>query len=946
MLKSALLCGGSVVAAAIGLYGASAWADTAAPASAAEATPAVGELVVVAEKREQKIESVPVAITAFSSQQRALEGIVIFNDLADMTPGLTWTDTDDRIYIRGIGRNSDNLNNTSGVALYYNGIYYGANAAIELQRDDLFIASTEVDKGPQNTLHGSNADGGVVDFESQHPTDTYYAEGRVEVDNYSTYRTEFALSGPIDDHLKFRLGGNYTQQTGGFFNNLDGPPQGGDLVLGGGGQTHYLEAQLQGNWNHFDLWTLVSSGDFAANNRQGSVVGYIPDDFNLSVFNPWILNSFYGLCGLPGVAATANGAGCSSPLGTGAAAPSIVPGSVKTDPFTANMFPGNNPGNINPRDFLQEWNSINDQQRNVQISVHATYHAPDFDITYYGGYQQFHYILEFVDNLSDAGITSFQLTGATPAAAGLCESEGFTAGACEAPLTVNPQPQYTLFDEYDQSFSHEINITSTWSSPFQYVAGFYWYHEHWNQPVDASVEPGQAQFEHPYYLAALSAPSMCSDNTALAGTGLTLCPAPINPCDAFSCENTDITYDSLAGYAQGTYKFSDQWKATGAVRYTSDFKRGWQEWRFMEFLGPDGIAPLDGLFEAYLPGSFGSATPAIDLTPIAAPIGASYPGAGTTILNTSTGFAERTLSQRTGAVTGEADIDWTPDPTSLAYLKYSRGYKSGGWSTYTLAADPTVNPEYVDAFELGGKKTIGRSLTVNSDIFYYNYSGMQVPLTVETVSGLTPILYNVPVVHTYGLELEAFWRPIDPLTFSLGYSYLSSKIAQSACIEDTTDPLAIYPGANTAGCYPNAAALAAARAGGAVAQNVVGEEVPQATPNHVSLNALYTIPFDPGKLTLSATFIWKDNTYDAVFNRYYNLEPSYSQVNLRATWTDAKDRFTVVAFVNNLFNDLAADGTGSTLLTNEVLGSTPDVQYTYNYTAPRTFGLQFLYRWR
>ena len=77
----------------------------------------------------------PVAITAFSAQRRAIMGIQIIQDLADFSPSLNWTDITDRVYIRGIGRNSDNLNNTSGVAVYYNGIYYGANASIEQQKD-------------------------------------------------------------------------------------------------------------------------------------------------------------------------------------------------------------------------------------------------------------------------------------------------------------------------------------------------------------------------------------------------------------------------------------------------------------------------------------------------------------------------------------------------------------------------------------------------------------------------------------------------------------------------------------------------------------------------------------------------------------------------------------------------------------------------------------------
>src|SRR5580692_2933266 len=179
--KLALLGASSVLAVATCLLASPTFAATASTDTSGAT--AVGELTVVAEKREQSIETVPVAITAFGAEQRKLMGIAIIQDLADFSPSLNWTDIDDRVYIRGIGRNSDNLNNTSGVAIYYNGLYYGANASVELQKDDLFVANIEVDSGPQNTLHGSNSDGGVVNFVSQRPTDSMYGEVRTGISN-------------------------------------------------------------------------------------------------------------------------------------------------------------------------------------------------------------------------------------------------------------------------------------------------------------------------------------------------------------------------------------------------------------------------------------------------------------------------------------------------------------------------------------------------------------------------------------------------------------------------------------------------------------------------------------------------------------------------------------------------------------------------------------------
>jgi iron complex outermembrane receptor protein len=294
-------------------------------------------------------------------------------------------------------------------------------------------------------------------------------------------------------------------------------------------------------------------------------------------------------------------------------------------------------------------------------------------------------------------------------------------------------------------------------------------------------------------------------------------------------------------------------------------------------------------------------------------------------------------------VTGEANIDWTPDPSLLAYFKYSRGYKSGGFSTYTIGANPETLPEYVDAFEIGAKKTVGRSITLNGAAFYYNYYNDQVPLTVQNNGQLIPVLTNLPLVHDYGVELEGVWRPIDPLTLSLQYSYLNAKIANAGgCFEDVVDPLALQRGANTAGCAQNSPT--------ALVQNVDGQTLQEAPPNKVSFNALYAFNLEPGKLTLSGTVVWKDVTYASIFNRPAYEQAPYSQVNLRATFASADGHYTVIAFVNNLFDTLGFDAAIPTLLAGptQTGGSltSEDIINGYSLTAPRTFGVQFQYRFQ
>ncbi len=922
-MKRKVLCSVSTLAvtAFAGLSASPGWAADAAASTTAAGPTSVSELIVTAQRRAQNIETVPVAVTALSAKDRALIGISTIQDITDFTPGLSYSSIDDRPYIRGVGRNTDNLSTASAVATYYNGVYYGANAAIILQKDDLFISNIEVDRGPQNTLHGSNSDGGTISYTSQRPTSSYYAEGRAGVSNYNSYMTEAVVSGPISQNVRIRLGAMYTSDNGGFFNNLDGPPQGGNLALGSSGRAHYLEAQVEGNFGHLDVWAMASSAEFNANYYDMQTVGNIPTSLFLNgQLEP---NGFYGLCGLPGVAASTNGAGC-------AGGPTIV--SVTTDPVTADRFPGNNPGNVNARDFIAGFTSTSDQTGNLALATTITYHFPSADLTYIGGFQTFNYILNFNSNgnglTTESGVTSYQLAGPSGAAAGACEFvfAASNPAACTQPLTINPNPSSTFFEEKDQFFSNELDLTSHSNSPLQYIFGGYEYHERYSQPVDAGVEPNQPQMIHPMYVNGL---------TGVCAGGAVFCAAPVNAAAAFSTSDTVVTYDDFGVFGDLSYKFNDQFKVNGAIRYTHDHKYGYQLWRLVEFDG--GIAGFPDST------GFGANTPAIDLTNLAVAMG-SFPGTGPATFDAANGNWYRTLDATWSAVTGEADVDWTPDPSTLVYFRYARGYKSGGFSTYTIGANPETLPEFVDSYEVGGKKTIGSSFSLNAAAFYYHYTDDQVPLTIQDpkTGVLIPVLYNLPLVHTYGVEMEGVWRPIQNLTFSLNYAYLHATIANAGgCIEDTVDPGATLPGSNA--LLPACAAAQALAPPGVILQSINGQYLPEAPKNKISFNALYTINFEPGNLTLSGSVIWKDVTYDDVFNRTYSRQPAYTLVNLRATWTDAKDRYNIILFCNNVANAIGYDSAAGLLLSTS---GPEDIVSGYGLTAPRTFGAEFEVRFR
>ena len=115
-----------------------------------------------------------------------------------------------------------------------------------------------------------------------------------------------------------------------------------------------------------------------------------------------------------------------------------------------------------------------------------------------------------------------------------------------------------------------------------------------------------------------------------------------------------------------------------------------------------------------------------------------------------------------------------------------------------------------------------------------------------------------------------------------------------------------------------------------------GKFVPQAPPNKISLTALYKIPLETGTLSLSGAFIWKAGAFGSPFNRSFNYAPSYTQANLRLMYQDAKDRFTLIIFCDNIANTLAMDTAIGIPVTNPGPGQTID--QLASYTAPRTVG--------
>ena len=195
------------------LLGAAALAVTsfAAGAHAQNAPPSGGgaamleEVVVTAEKREANLQTVPVAVSAFTSERRDTVGIRTLQDITNFTPGLSYSTGTDRVSLRGIGRLTNNLASEPGVANYLDGIYtvFTADAGLP----PLFVDRVEVLRGPQGTLYGRNSIGGAINTITKRPPKTFSGEVRAIYENYDHKELQALVGGPITEGLRFSLGG-------------------------------------------------------------------------------------------------------------------------------------------------------------------------------------------------------------------------------------------------------------------------------------------------------------------------------------------------------------------------------------------------------------------------------------------------------------------------------------------------------------------------------------------------------------------------------------------------------------------------------------------------------------------------------------------------------------------------------------------------------------------
>jgi iron complex outermembrane receptor protein len=250
--------GVAVIFAGAALWGSQAGAQTESAEPAAPAAEGgLAEVVVTAEKRVESEQKTPISMNVISAAEIAQKGISDFATLAtnDTSVNFSSNGAEGYLTVRGVSSHDTTEIGDPAVPIVIDGFttirpYTLTTSLYDLQR-------IEVLRGPQGTLYGRNAEGGLVNVISQKPTKEFGAGGSAELGNFNTNNFTGYLNLPVFDNLQLRVSGSSRRHDGyRTITSADGVPE----YKADDEDSHSLRVQANYTpFDNFDAWFLFQS---------------------------------------------------------------------------------------------------------------------------------------------------------------------------------------------------------------------------------------------------------------------------------------------------------------------------------------------------------------------------------------------------------------------------------------------------------------------------------------------------------------------------------------------------------------------------------------------------------------------------------------------------------------------------------------------------------------
>ena len=220
------------------------------------------EVVVTAQKREEVIQEIPLSITSLSTEHIKDGQIQNTNDLTAVAPNLYASDPGDRRTVTSI-RGIVSTSYDPAIATYIDGVnQFNLDTYITQLFD---IKRIEVLRGPQGTLYGRNAMGGVINIITQKPQNDTNIFGEVTFGNYNQQRYMAGIKTPLGEKLFFGAAGLYEKREGFYTNKFTGTDYDEQQNFSG---NYYLQYFLSDSWNatlNFKHFSAENKGSFPLN---------------------------------------------------------------------------------------------------------------------------------------------------------------------------------------------------------------------------------------------------------------------------------------------------------------------------------------------------------------------------------------------------------------------------------------------------------------------------------------------------------------------------------------------------------------------------------------------------------------------------------------------------------------------------------------------------------
>ncbi len=229
---SAVLCGSL---GPIGWAGAASAQDAAAKEDAAESSapaprvgPTIEEVVVTAQKREELLEDIPIAITAFTADDLATQRVTNVMDLLNQVPSLNLapfagTRNAPNLFIRGMGNLNAQSTNDMATGIYLDGVPIGRPIGLAVDLADL--ERVEVLRGPQGTLYGRNTTAGAINFITRRPDDQLAGGVQLTRGSFGLLSGKAKVNVPLMENLFLRVVYGRTTNDGWVENHSNRPNQ-------------------------------------------------------------------------------------------------------------------------------------------------------------------------------------------------------------------------------------------------------------------------------------------------------------------------------------------------------------------------------------------------------------------------------------------------------------------------------------------------------------------------------------------------------------------------------------------------------------------------------------------------------------------------------------------------------------------------------------------------